>query len=207
MDVRAPQYHFLDESGDPGLDDRGCSSHFALAMVEMTERALLPELAALRKALHLPATLEFKYYKTRAHQKEAFFETVQAIPFRVRAVVIDKSRLEGRFDSMRGQDLMIEFIARLILRAKALDLANDVLIMDGATQALLRALRIRLSRECYRLERVRPFKKIVSGVSNRDDGLQLADMIAGATSHYVVDGEIAYYRTFANKVVDLWEVS
>jgi len=30
-------------------------------------------------------------------------------------------------------------------------------------------------------------------------------MIAGATSHYVVDGEIAYYRTFANKVVDLWE--
>ena len=201
------QYHHLDDSGDPGLNvAAGSSSHFVLAMVQLPQRAPLPELAAVRKALHLAPTYEFKYYKTTPLQKEVFFKFVQAVHFRVRAVAVDKSAARPQFIGATGQDFTIEFILRLTLRASDLDIADDVLVIDGATLTLLRALRVRLSQECRQSGRVRPFKKIVNGDSRREDGLQLADMIAGVIRHYVVgEGEV-YYRTFASKVLDLWEV-
>lgn len=200
------QYHLLDDSGDPGLGDPGSSSHFALAMVQMPERVPLSELAALRRMFHLPPMFEFKYYRAKSRQKEVFFRMIRPISFRVRAVVIDKSCLGNRFAGMSGQDLTIEFITGLVLRAEQLDLAHDVLVVDGATLGFLRPLRIRLSEECRKLGRVRPFRRIISGDSKRDDGLQLADMVAGAIRHYVMGEETAYYRTFASKVADLWKV-
>jgi len=201
------QYHNLDDSGDPGLNgSEGSSSHFALAMVQLAEHAPLSQLATVRQALHLSPLFEFKSYKTTPIQKDVFFKAIEAIHFRVRAVVIDKSGLEEHFTEMSGQDFTVEFISRLTLRASELDIANDVLIIDGATPVLCRALRVRLSAECRQRHRVRPFKKIVGGRSASEDGLQLADMIAGAVRQHVMQVENDYYETFANKVADLWEV-
>ncbi len=53
------QYHYLDDSGDPGLDGSpSSSSHFALAMVQLAGSDPLPELATLRQKLYLPAANE-----------------------------------------------------------------------------------------------------------------------------------------------------
>ncbi len=120
--------------------------------------------------------------------------------------VIDKSALAKQFAFMSGQDFSIEFTIGLTLRAPELDVANDILVVDGATLAFLRALRVRLTEECRKTGRVRPFRKIISGDSSRDDGLQLADMIAGAARHHVMEAESKHHRTFANKIVDWWEV-
>ncbi|MBM3123286.1 MAG: DUF3800 domain-containing protein [Chloroflexi bacterium] len=200
------QYHFLDESGDPGLEGQvGSSSFFVLAMVQFPQRVALSEFTAVRQKFHLPEDFEFKFYRAKPRQKIAIFEAVQETLFRVRAVAIDKSRLAGPLLRMNGQELTIEFIAGLVMRASELDVAGDVLVVDGATRAFLQALRIRLSRESRRLGRVRPFETIVSGKSHRHDELQLADMIAGATREYVIGEEPFYYRMFADKVADLWE--
>ncbi len=139
-------------------------------------------------------------------QKAAFFKSIQPVSFRVRAVVIDKSRIEKRLAGMRGQDITVEFIARLTLRASALDIANDVLVIDSATPSFIRALRLKLSEACRQSGRVRPFKKIVKGDSRSDDGLQLADMIAGAVRQFTLAIDRDHYQTFMSKVVDLWEV-
>jgi len=202
------QYYHLDDSGDPGMSGlASSSSHFALAMVQLPDRAPLSELGAIRDKFQLPA-FEFKYQKTTAAHKAAFFKAIQRIPFRVRAVVVDKSGLDERFAAMNGQEFSIEFISLLTLRALELDIANDVLVIDGTTPAFRRALRIKLSEECRKLKRRnRPFKKIISGDSRREDGLQLADMIVGAVRQHVVGIEGGYYKTFESKVVDLWRVS
>jgi hypothetical protein len=142
----------------------------------------------------------------KPRQKVAFFQAIQTISFRVRAVVVDKSRVEKRLVGMSGQDIMVEFISHLTLRASDLDIANDVMVIDGATRVFIRALRLKLSEECRQLGRVHPFKKIVRGDSNRDEGLQLADMIAGAVRQYAIGVDRDHYQTFMNKVVDLWEV-
>jgi Protein of unknown function (DUF3800) len=201
------QYHNLDDSGDPGPGvAAGSSTHFALAMVQLAERAPLPELATVRSAFHLPPMFEFKYHKTTPAQREGFLNAIQKIPFRVRAVVVDKSGLPEPYSLMRGEDLRVEFIVRLILRAQVPDLANDVLIIDGVTPRLCREVRVRLSEECRREKRVRPFSKIIGSRSKTEDGLQLADMIAGATRHYVMNVEPTYFDSFARKVIDLWQV-
>ncbi len=57
-------YHFLDDSGDPGLSGAvGSSSHFVLAMVELPQRHPLSSLALIRQKLYLSPVYEFKYYK------------------------------------------------------------------------------------------------------------------------------------------------
>lgn len=201
------QYHFLDESGDPGFNDSESSSrHFVLAMVQMPVRMPLPELASVRQTLHLPPRFEFKYHKTKPRQKIIFFKTIQPLAFRVRAVVIDKSVVRNSFIGVKSQNFIVEFLAQLALRAPTLDLASDILIIDGATPSYPRALRIKLSRECRKLNRIRPFKQIVSADSDRDDGLQLADMIVGAIRRHSAGIETEFYEAFKNKVVDLWEV-
>ena len=201
------QYHFLDDSGDPGLSGAATSSsHIALAMVQLQDTAPIPELANIRQQFHFPATFEFKYHRTKPHHRVAFFEAIKPIPLRVRAVVAGKSNLPKEFNILKGHGITIEFITRLVLRSSAPDIVNDVLIIDGNTPEFIRRLRVRLSQECRALGRVPPFRKIISGDSSREDGLQLADMIVGATRHYVMGVEKGYYKTFADKVADLWRV-
>ncbi len=193
------QYHFFDESGDPGLKS---NRYFAVALVQLAGHAPLPELAAVRQSFHLSPVFEFKYHATTPSQKESFFRAIQPLAFRVRAAIVDKTRLAALPAS--GMGFMVEWTTRLILRASELDMANDVLVMDGAVPSLRRALRVRLSAECRQLGRERPFAKIISADSSRDDNLQLADMVVGAVRHHVALGESRYYSTFAPKVVDLW---
>ncbi len=198
-------YHFLDDSGDPGLSGvASSSSHFVLAMVQLAERVSLPELVMARQMLHLVPTFEFKYHSANLRQKTIFFEEIQAVPFWVRAVAVDKSSLIARqFTRLEGQDLAVELISQLIYRA---EIANDTLIIDGVPSLFLQQLRIRLSERSRQLHRERPFKKIVSSDSKREHGLQLADMIAGAIRHHTMGLRNDYYDTFKTKVTDLWEI-
>jgi hypothetical protein len=202
------QYHYLDDSGDPGLSKTGgSSSHFALAMVQLADTIPLPELATARRQLHFPPTFEFKYFKSKPNHKAAFFQAVKPVEFRVRAVVVDKADLPRWLASARGEELAIELIVRLAVRSSELDIGTDFLIVDQATPEFRRKLRIRLSTEYRRLNRVRAFKKIAGGNSAREDGLQLADMIAGAARHFVIGDERGYLPMFEDKIVDLWRVN
>lgn len=128
------------------------------------------------------------------------------MPFRVRAVAVHKAKLERELTVLSGIDLTIRFIVGLAMRALELDIANDYLIVDGATRAFLQALRIRLSFESHRAGRVRPFDTIVGGRSSSNEELQLADMIAGAVRQYASGEDATCYRTFASKVADLWRI-
>ena len=108
------QYFFVDESGDLGLEARASSSsHFVVTMVQLPARMLLHPLVNLRKALQVKTTFEFKYHTTTRLQKDLFFREVLQIPFRVRAVVLDKGRIDVQWRNMFPQDLMTELIIHL----------------------------------------------------------------------------------------------
>ena len=200
------QYFYVDESGDPGLHKYKSSPYFVIAMVQMPDWKPIDELATLRKALHLLPSFEFHYAKMSPVQRQAFYKAVLSVPFRVRAAVILKDEAPLIYRDLNGFDLTIELLTSLTLRASALDISNDILVIDGATDALRSALRIRLSEECRKIKRVRPYKKIATAISRKDDGLQLADMVAGAIREKVWENNPAYYRTFTRKTVDLWSV-
>lgn len=201
------QYHFLDDSGDPRLSGAPTSStHFVLAMVQFAENAPLPELALVRRQFHFPSSFEFKFHNTKLRHHTAFFEAIQNNSFRVRAVVLDKSKSDSYWKKLSGESLRVELIVQLALRVAPLDLANDVLMIDGAPPLLCREVRIGLSKVYKQRNRVRPFNRIVGGRSHSVDGLQVADMIAGAIRRFVAEGENDLYSSFARKVVDLWRI-
>jgi len=201
------QYFFVDESGDAGLEGQASSSsHFVVAMVQLPERAPLDPLANLRKSLRISSSFEFKYHKTTSQQKEKFFSEVLDVEFRVRAVTVDKAQLNPPFKRLPPQALATELIIGLSMRASELDIANEILIIDGATPAFCRNLRVQFSERTKREERIRPFKKIIGGDSRFEDGLQLADMIAGAIRLHIMGISNHHFYSISPRIADLWNL-
>lgn len=202
------QYFFVDESGDPGLEGgAGSSSHFVVAMIQLPNRAPLAALAHVRKTLGLSPSFEFKYHKTATAPKDRFFREVLSIPFRVRALVVNKMRLRLNWRHLSSQELAAEFIIQMTLRAIELDIANEILIIDGATPSFCRSLRVQFTERCKQQKRIRPFKHIVGANSRNEDGLQLADMIAGAIRLHAVGGAADHFYCISPRIVDLWELT
>ena len=199
------QYFFVDESGDPGLEaEAGSSSHFVLTMVQLPNRTHLDPLVDVRKALGLSPSFEFKYHKTASTPKDRFFRDVLSIPFRVRAVVLNKAQLRLNWQNLLPQELVTELIIQLTLRASELDIANEVLVIDGATPAFCRSLRVQFTERCKQQKRIRPFKRIIGANSRNEDGLQLADMIAGAIRLYAAGGSADHFYCINQRIIDLW---
>ena len=201
------QYFFVDESGDAGLDGQASSSsHFVMAMIQLPERAAINPLVDLRNALHVSPNFEFKYHQSKPLQKDRFFHDVLKTPFRVRAVVLDKVRAGQSFNHLSPRELIIELIVGLTMRAEELDISNEILIVDGATPAFCRDLRVEFTKRYRSEERIRPFKNIIGADSKNEDGLQLADMIAGAIRLYATGLSSEHFQVISPRIVDLWQV-
>jgi len=212
MSKRAPTvYAFMDESGDPGSRSRGsASSHFILVLIETTEPdALRQELKRLRAALKVPSVFEFRFHDTRSvERRAAFFVLLRAMELKIRAAVIDKMRLPENFVAFDAA--MYSFaLGELVARASPQDLQDAILVMDGeggeTTEKTLNNIRRYLTRLYEERQRVRAFRKLIARNSRNEDGLQFADMVAGALAERAEHGESPYDDYVDAKLVDLWE--
>lgn len=201
------QYFFVDESGDAGLEGQASSSsHFVMAMVQLPERASIKSLVDLRKTLHVSPSFEFKYHQSKPLQKDRFFTDILKTPFRVRAVILDKMRAGLLFSHLSPHELTIELIVGLTMRSDELDISNEILIIDGATPAFCRSLRVAFTERYKHEERIRPFKNIIGADSKNEDGLQLADMIAGAIRLHATGLSSGHFQIVSSRIVDLWQI-
>lgn len=200
------QYFFVDESGDAGLNNSKGSTYYVIAMAQLSNREPVTELMALRKELNLSPNFEFHFYKMNSKQKDEFFQAIRPLSFRVRAAALIKSHIPLEFRALGSVELATQLLVNLTLRASPLDIANDILVLDDAPDSFVQSLRIHFTQAYKRVKRDRPFKKIVSSKSKNDDGLQIADMIAGAVRKFVLEDDAAYFQTLSPKVVDLWRV-
>ncbi len=199
------QYFFVDESGDAGLNNKG-SAYYVVAMAQLPNREPVMELVALREELNLSPNFEFHFYKMNSRQKDEFFQAIRPLSFRVRVATLIKSRTPPEIRDLGSVELATQLLVDLTLRASPLDIANDILVLDDAPDSFIQSMRIHFTQAYKQVKRDRPFKKIVSSKSKYDDGLQIADMIAGAVRQLVWEDDSAYFQTFSNKVVDLWRV-
>ncbi len=199
------QYFFVDESGDAGLAGQiGSSSHFVVVMVQLPERTKVNPLVELRDSLNLSPHFEFKFHQSKPWQKERFFNELLNFPFRIRAAIVDKSQADFHPQEISPRQLIIDLIVGLTMRADELDVSNDILIVDGATPTFCRDLRVSFTEQCRQKKRIRPFKNIVGANSKIEDGLQIADMVAGAIRLHSIGALDGYFHTLLPKIVDLW---
>ncbi len=194
-------YCFLDESGDPGLSQLGTSSpYFILVMVQFDDAHTIPELDVLRQEMGFTPDYEFKYYKAKTQLRKIFFQAIQPISYTAYVIALDKSALSLHYVSMSGPQLFVEMFVELVANIPDFVVQENILIVDGATAHLKQLLQKHLSRLYKETNRVRAFKKIVARHSHQSNGLQLADMIAGAIRHSITERDDQHYRAIKHKL-------
>lgn len=200
----------MDESGDPGRRSRkSASTHFILVLVETAEpETLRQELKRLRTALNVSSVFEFRFHTTRSvERRAAFFVLLRSLNLKIRAAVIDKTKLPESFAAF-DTALYAFALGELVARASPQDLHDAILVMDGeggeTTEKTMNGIRRHLTRLYAERKRVRAFRKLIARNSKNEAGLQFADMVAGALADRAQHGESPYDDYVDSKIVDLW---
>lgn len=199
------RYSFLDWSGDTGFKfDAGSSRYLILCMVVIQDYERLQLcLRALRDSMNVKRTFEFHYAVTPREIADRLFETLAAsdeLSLQAGVLVVDKFALPHHFRRMRAPDLLAYFVGQTAGLIGDM-LQRTYLRIDGkrADVAAVRRIRVELSRLGYRLNKL--------GVvpAHKQDGLQVADMIAGAVLDYIRHGEERLAKLGAKVVMRIYE--
>jgi len=175
---------FIDDSGDPGFKlDRGSTSHFVIAMVIFDDNLEAEKTAVaikeLKRKIGFGDNTEFRFFKTKNKYKIEFLKTIVKFKFRIRCLIVDKSKIYS--DELKSNKN--SFYAYFI--KEALKNNDDTIIdakirLDGGGNRIFRKSFITyLRRELNSRDRkiMHNFKMVDS---KKDVLIQMADMIAGS---------------------------
>lgn len=202
---------FLDESGDPGFKvAKGSSKTFVIALIVFDEELDAEETAVtikrFRQDLGRDENYEFKFNKCRKDYRTKFLKAVAKSPFRIRAIVVPKTRIYS--STLRhSKESFYNYAIKLVLKNHHGTIKNAKLRCDKrGEKSLSRELKNYLRRELNK-----PGEKIIANVRFRDSKkdvlIQLADMVAGSLRKYhekdTGDAEI-YWNIIKKREDNIW---
>lgn len=177
----------IDWSGDPGMKP-GSLPRCVMAVVACTDvDALDGALAELRQARSLKKTFEFHYTEIDDAELRSQFMAAVAGKVMATVAVYEKERMVPRWAWGRDTDLLVQLIIHCVmaLPPAAIDGAKVVIDGDREAKALRKVLRPALSKSLEQHGITERSAKMVPGRSEDYNIVQVADMIAGATSDIV----------------------
>jgi hypothetical protein len=172
---------FIDESGCSGFKQaRGSDAVFAIGMVifDDIEAAVSTrqQLGAVRAGLK--HGFEFKFSKLNNRRRRNYLSAVAACEFRIRALVVEKQRVDPHGFHASQDDFHSYFVKQLLQRASG-RLKNARLFIDGdANRSRERRLKVDLRRLLG--TQVSHLRMVDS---RREELMQLTDMCVGAVAH------------------------
>jgi hypothetical protein len=178
----AYQYAFGDEAGQTGFRfDLGVTRYFIVNLVLVNDPQPLREYVdRVRSRLGLSPTEEFSFNKSSNHHRHDFLSGLSDLDFAARAIVVDKTLLPDDFRHMHSVEFYAFFVAQLLNHLPDSELDRTILHLDhfGAPKTALRCIR-------QELVHLRPqdrhlLKRIAFKQSHGENGIQVADMVAGA---------------------------
>jgi hypothetical protein len=169
---------YIDWSGDPGFKFRQGSSELLVIATLMTDEEL--NLNHLRLKLSLPEDHEFHFAKTNRHIREEFRNFINN-ELEIPAVVVlyvDKQSLSLTMRQKRGEQLIADLITHCVTNLPIDLLQSSTVYYDGEKEqtSFKNTLRTTLSNALQPNIFLRAIKAVSA---SRNDGLQVADMIAG----------------------------
>jgi hypothetical protein len=207
------QVIWLDDSGDAGFKfKRGSTRYFVIACI-IFDDPLDSEFANVgirmyRRSLGWKDTHEFKFNKTRKDERLAFLKEVQKYNFKIRAVVVDKTKVtDTRLKTSKQsfylaivKDVLVHFGDRMDDAKIYLDGQN----IKGYTQKMRTFLRQALNTDKLRM------RKFSTADSIKEVLVQLADMVAGSLNRSYQESKTdkdEYRALIESKIEDIWECS
>lgn len=200
-----PDMHvFIDDSGCGGMKlDSGSSRHLVMAAAVFRDPKQIEILKARGEELQqrFGKAGEFKYNKTSKKMRNQYFEIIKDVEFAIRAIYFDKTRLTS--DHLKSSASALKsFAIRQLLSHTFGQVRNAKIVVDGED---LRAFDIE-DREYLMGMSNRAQAGTVHSVkfddSRRNVGLQLADMIAGASHRHLRrenEHSSKHFSTFAHR--------
>jgi hypothetical protein len=205
-------YLYLDESGDLGdlIQSPGTSRHFVIAILEVmgdaNKKAMEKAVArTLRNKLHgkhrKHTATELKAAKTVFTIKEYFYRQVADLPFKLYAVILDKTRFVNQ--PQLSKKRIYQFIAHLVLKELPLDRATDQMILS-VDRSMGGPAREEFNQYLFEQSEARvpphvPFS-IYHDLSHENRPLQAVDLFAwGIYQKYEV-GNRRWYDLFQDKI-------
>lgn len=169
---------YVDWSGDPGFKFRQGSSELLVVATVMSDEE--PNMNDLRLKLSLPEDYEFHFSKTDRQIREQFRNYINNELEIPGAVVLraDKQSFSADMRQTRGKQVIADLIARCVASLPSELLQNSTLYYDGEKeqQSFKNTLRTTLSHALQPEAYLRDVKAVPA---RRNDGLQVADMLAG----------------------------
>jgi hypothetical protein len=171
---------FIDESGDTGLKiERGSSKYFVISLVlfEDNEEAVSCDqrIQLLKRELRLPENFEFKFRRLRKDQRIKFFEAVLPYSFFYFGIVINKEKLYG--EGFKVKESFYKYTCSLVFANAKPHLKDAIIVIDGTGS---REFKKQLKTYLRKKIGTSIIKKVKLQSSEKNNLIQLADMIAGA---------------------------
>lgn len=172
----------IDDAGDPGFKlNKGSSRYFVIASVffddDLDAEEVGLKIKRLRRDLNWHKLHEFKFRKLAAPYKLHFFGAVKNVNFKVIIAIIDKETITDT-QLKKNPSKLYNSIILETLKASTVKLSKAHIYIDGEASNNYRRSVKTLFRQNLPKNAI---KHVTYLDSEKDNLIQLADMIAGAT--------------------------
>ena len=201
---------FIDDSGDPGFKlESGSSRYFVIACVVFDDNLDAEETALkikrLRKSLKWRDEHEFKFNKTNKQIRLEFLDNIKGCPFRIRAIVTDKTLIRST-ELKKNKNKFYNYMIKEVLSKSDGFIKNASIRLDGHEDRAYKQ-----AATTYFRQQVTGKNKIISKMkfvnSKSDNLIQLADMVAGSifrSAHSSKNDSQVYLKTIQKRIEDIW---
>ena len=201
---------FIDDSGDPGFKlESGSSRYFVIACVVFDDNLDAEETALkikrLRKSLKWRDEHEFKFNKTNKQIRLEFLDNIKGCPFRIRAIVTDKTLIRST-ELKKNKNKFYNYMIKEVLSKSDGFIKNASIRLDGHEDRAYKQ-----AATTYFRQQVTGKNKIISKMkfvnSKNDNLIQLADMVAGSifrSAHSSKKDSQVYLKTIQKRIEDIW---
>ena len=180
---------FIDESGDPGINNSNFSSRFfVLAMIifdsEQDISYTNKEIDNLKK--EIKQKTEFKFSKSNNIKRELSFNKIVNINFKVEAIVVDKKKIySNKFKE--DSNSFYNYMLRQLITNSETKLDNPIIIIDGKKDK-----KYKKKFEIYLRNFINFKDKIKFSDSKNNNLIQLADMVVSSINYYQKNNKSLY---------------
>lgn len=203
---------FIDDSGDPGFKlDKGSTKFFVISLVifddELEAEKTAVAIKELKRTLHFPDSVEFKFHKSSGNVRKRFLETIIPFSFRVRSIIIEKNFV--RSDELKkDKNSFYGYAIKTVLKKSDGTIREAKIKIDGSGDRVFRRTFIAYLRKHLNSEDRQILKQCRFVDSKGDVLIQMADMVAGAIRRSYEsekDDNGIYKRIIRKRIEDEWK--
>jgi hypothetical protein len=202
---------FIDDSGDAGFKmDKGSTSNFVISLIIFDDNLEAEKVALaikeLRRKLDFPDDVEFKFNKSDKEVRIDFLRAINPYKFRVRSLVVDKSKV--RSDELKNnKESFYSYFIKTVLRYNNNSIYEARIKIDGSGDRIFRRSFLTYLRRELNSGEKRIIKNCKLVDSKGNVLVQMADIIAGSIRRYYdkdkTDSKI-YKEIFKKHIEDEW---